>query len=153
MTIAINKPTNEKSRMLRFAIVGGIGTVVDFGIFNLLVQLMGMDKEIAQAISFGFAVINNFVLNRTWTFPDARGKNLVTQLIQFAVVSVLGLIIRTPIFIFTEKMFTSIATQWLPNFIISPEKIGYNLALATAILIVMIWNFVVNRYWTFREVK
>ncbi len=149
----IKAPTSEKSRMVRFAVVGAIGTVVDFGIFNLLINFTSIEPISASAISFGFAVINNFILNRTWTFPDARKKKIIAQLIQFAIVSVIGLIIRTPIFSFSEKVYASLANQWLPNFVINPEKLGYNLGLATAIVIVMIWNFVVNKYWTFNESK
>lgn len=142
---------NEKSRLLRFAIVGAIGTVVDFGIFNFLINLTELDPVLCSAISFGFAVINNFILNRIWTFPDARKKNIWTQLIQFALVSVVGLIIRTPIFSLSEKLYASLAGRWIPNFLIPPEKLGYNLALATAIVIVMIWNFFINRIWTFND--
>jgi putative flippase GtrA len=32
------------------------------------------------------------------------------------------------------------------------STLGNNIALATAVVIVMFWNFFVNRYWTYRDV-
>ncbi len=149
----MRKPSGEKSRILRFGIVGAVGTVVDFGIFNILLHFTTIQPIIASAISFSCAVVNNFILNRIWTFPDARQKTIIKQLVQFGFVSVIGLIIRTPIFAFSEKLYTSLTHQWLPDFFITPYDLSHNLALATAIVIVMVWNFIANRYWTFNEIK
>jgi putative flippase GtrA len=97
-------------------------------------------------------VINNFFLNRAWTFKGSVARTLPVQLGQFALVSVIGLIIRTPIFAVLEKVYNSLATRLLPGFFLSPTVVGHNLALASAIIIVLIWNFIANRYWTFKDV-
>ena len=47
-----SKP-RERTRFLRFAVVGAIGTVVDFGTYTLLNDLIGVDEKIALAERFG----------------------------------------------------------------------------------------------------
>jgi len=143
---------SEQKRIIKFAVVGGIGTVIDFGIFNLLTQLTPISAIAASVVSFSCAVVNNFFLNRSWTFKGSIARPLPVQMGQFALVSVIGLIIRTPIFAYLEKLFNSLAIRFLPGFFLSPTVVGHNLALACAIIIVLIWNFIANRYWTFKDV-
>ena len=146
----------ERSRFIRFAIVGAIGAVIDFGVFNFLTNLVVYFKENvvwASVISFILAVISNFTWNRLWTYPDSRSKPVSRQLTQFVTVSLIGLLIRTPLFSFLEKTLTQFfADRW--NFKpLTPVIVAHNLALAIVILIVMIWNFIANRYWTYNDVK
>ncbi|HNR46975.1 MAG TPA: GtrA family protein, partial [Anaerolineaceae bacterium] len=91
----------ERTRFLRFAVVGTIGAVIDFGIFNLLIWL-GMRAIVASAISFIAAVISNFLWNRYWTYPDSRSKPLARQMVQFLLVSLVGLGIRAGLFAILE---------------------------------------------------
>lgn len=147
------KNSRELGRFLRFAIVGSIGAVIDFAVFNLLTNLTNINVVVASVISFCLAVVSNFLLNRYWTYPDSRSKKVQTQIIQFVIISVIGLLIRTPLFAYLEGAFTRLAEDWIPNFFIPPVSVGHNLALASAILVVMVWNFIANRFWTYNDVK
>jgi len=142
------KRQREQKRFGKFAVVGVLGAVVDFGVFNLLVTGLKFNSIPSSIASFSLAVINNFVLNRLWTFPEARTSPILKQLIQFAIVSVIGLLIRTPLFAWLEKQLIPLASQYVPH-LFTPTFIGHNLSLAIAIIVVMLWNFVANRYWTF----
>lgn len=142
----------ERNRFIKFAIVGAIGAVVDFGIFNLLTQLTSMAPVVASVVSFCSAVVSNFLLNRYWTYPDSRTKRLRKQLVQFGIVSLIGLGIRTPLFAWLEKILISAADKFIPQFPLSPVIVGHNVSLAIAILVVMLWNFVANRFWTYNDV-
>jgi putative flippase GtrA len=147
------KNKKEITRFLRFAFVGLVGAVIDFGIFNLLSSVMRVNASIAQAISFSCAVASNFVWNRYWTYPDSRSKPISSQLGQFLVVSVIGLAIRTPLFGFLEKVLTDVFTRMLPaGSSFSPVFLAHNLSLAIAIVVVMMWNFIANRLWTYNDV-
>jgi putative flippase GtrA len=144
----------ERTRFLRFAVVGTIGAVVDFGIFNLLSGPLKVPAVIASMISFTCAVVSNFTWNRFWTYPDSRSKALSRQVIQFFVINLIGLGIRTPLFAGLEKLLTNMFSSIVPaSFILTPVFIAHNLALAIVILIVMMWNFFANRYWTYNDVK
>ena len=133
--------------------VGAIGAVVDFSTFNLVTQVFGVDPTVANVISFTVAVISNFIWNRFWTYPDSRTKTLTRQLGEFFIVNVIGVLIRTPIFVWMAGPWQRIY-EWQPIRVpIGAETIGNNLALATAMVVVMFWNFFVNRYWTYADVK
>lgn len=144
----------ERSRFLRFAFVGIIGAVVDFGTLNLLTSIVGLTTVVASILSFLAAVINNFIWNRYWTYPDSRSKPISKQLIQFTVVSLTGLVIRTPLIAFLDRFFKFILAQTNLSLsgVLSIEVIARNLALAIAVIVVMFWNFFVNRYWTYSDV-
>ncbi|MBI9047388.1 MAG: GtrA family protein [Anaerolineaceae bacterium] len=151
MTNLLTNP-KERTRFFRFAIVGTIGAVVDFGVLNLLLFL-GLPFLISSIISFIAAVFNNFAWNRFWTYPDSRTKNISTQLTQFAIINVIGLAIRTPLLALIEKNLIRFFTSILPSdFFFSAEFAGHNAALAIAIIIVMFWNYLANRFWTYNDV-
>lgn len=146
--------SREKTRFLRFAVVGMIGAVIDFGVANLLVYVFFAPLVIAGTVSFISAILSNFFWNRYWTYPDSRSKPIAQQLIQFAVVNGLGLTIRIPILRWLEPVFYRLFSRLpfsLPVF--SPDVLAKNLTLAVAVLIVMFWNFFVNRYWTYSDVE
>lgn len=144
----------EQKRFVKFGMVGAFGAVIDFGVFNLLIHIMKFKPFHASIISFIFAVFSNFLLNRYWTYPDSRAKRFQQQFIQFSVVSLVGLGIRSLFFNPIEKLLLSIADQIIPvSFVLTPSFIGYNLTLAVLILVVMFWNFFANRFWTYNDVS
>lgn len=144
----------ERGRFLRFAVVGAIGFVVDFGVFNLLVNLAHVPAVWAQVISFTAAVVSNFLWNRYWTYPDSRSKAISHQLVQFGVISAIGLGIRTPLFAWLEKVLAQTFNRILPaNFPLTTTFMGHNAALAVVVLVVMMWNFFANRFWTYNDVS
>ncbi len=143
----------ERTRFLRFAFVGIIGAIIDFGVSNFVKWQFHSPSEIAQAISFTMAVMSNFLLNRYWTYPDSRSKHVMAQVGQFAVISFIGLGIRTFMFPRLEPLFVGVFQPFAPKLPFSPEVPGYNLTLALLIVIVMLWNFFANRYWTYADVE
>ena len=144
----------ERTRFLRFLAVGAFGAMVDFVVFNLLTQLTPVSPVLASAISFICAVINNFFWNRYWTYPDSRTKPVGAQLAQFSLISGIGLLIRIPLFAFLEPNLISAASGFLPvSFPFNARFVGHNGSLAIAILVVMMWNFFANRFWTYNDVK
>lgn len=142
----------ERTRFFKFITVGAIGAVVDFGIMNLFSKLFNMPLTVAGTISFICAIVSNFLWNRFWTYPDSRSRSVARQLIMFFIVNVAGLAIRLPILNFLEspiqRLFESLA---LP-ISLTPEFLGKNFTLMVAVTIVMLWNFFVNRYWTYNDV-
>ena len=143
----------ERTRFLRFAVVGAIGAVVDFGILNLLLAL-GASYLISATVSFIAAVLNNFIWNRYWTYPDSRSKSISQQLTQFAVINVIGIGIRIPLLAVLENFLIKQANIYVPNgfWFFTAEKLAQNIGLVIAILVVMLWNFFANRLWTYNDV-
>jgi putative flippase GtrA len=145
--------SKERTRFLRFAAVGALGAVIDFGAFNLLVWNFDVQEVLASVISYITGMMSNFTWNRYWTYPESRSKHVAHQVSQFALVNLTGLLIRTLIFALLEnplgRLFVDIPTD-LP---FPAENLGHNAALAIAVGIVMIWNFFVNRFWTYNDIE
>ncbi len=166
----------EAVRFIKFAIVGAIGFIVDFGVFNLLVgpfdtwlaeggwlyNLLtgfGLSAELmptlapamAGTVSFVCAIVSNFLWNRYWTYPDSRSKSRRRQFAMFVVVSLIGILIRIPIITLLHGPCELLVE---PITFLAPyaERIGDNLALAVSVVVVMFWNFFANRYWTYNDV-
>jgi putative flippase GtrA len=142
----------ERIRFLKFSFVGITGTIVDFGIMNLLRLVFEVPLVWAQAISFICAVINNFLWNRHWTYPESKSRSAHKQLAQFFIINIIGIAIRTPL----VPWFNDIISELLRNnnwkIPLSNKVISQNLALAISIGIVTLWNYFANRYWTYNNV-
>ncbi len=152
MTAILTNP-QERTRFLKFMAVGAFGALVDFGIANLLAHFFNMPLVYAGTISFTCAIISNFVWNRYWTYPDSRSRPLHRQLIMFFAVNVAGLAIRIPILKFGEPLLLNFFQSLKLTASITPEFLARNFTLAVAVGIVMLWNFFVNRYWTYNDVN
>lgn len=143
----------ERTRFFKFATVGAFGSILDFGLFNIFTSLVGLPAILSSGLSFIAAVISNFFFNRYWTYPDSRSKSLTQQAIQFTLISMIGMIIRLIMFAVLEISLIDLAASVFPNIGLSPTFIGHNVTLALAILVVMMWNFIANRYWTYNDVN
>lgn len=142
----------EQKRFAKFAIVGAIGAVVDFLVFNFFFKFLGLLPLISQALSFAAAVTSNFILNRYWTFHDSRSKRLHIQAGQYVLVNFVGLLIRTPIFNGFAVLFGRLLGARPLPFGVTAYWLSHNLALAGAIGVVLLWNYFINRKWTFGDV-
>jgi putative flippase GtrA len=151
MNLIINR--QERNRFLRFFIVGILGAVVDFGVMNSLTHLLNMRLVFAGSISFLCAIISNFLWNRFWTYPDSRSRPLANQLGMFFMVNLVGAAIRIPILFYLEPVLAEILKRIPMAMNISPEIIAKNGVLSLAMIIVMLWNFFVNRYWTYNDIQ
>ncbi len=176
LAIRMGVNPKEAKRFVKFAVVGTIGFIVDFGIFNLMInpfvtwlepgtvlynalagygltteQISGLAPTFAGTLSFIAAILSNFMWNRYWTYPDSRSKSVRRQLVQFILVSVAGILIRAPILTFTHRPFTRLVEN-MPTLAPYAVRLGKNMALMVAVGVVMFWNFFVNRYWTYNDV-
>jgi len=154
----------EAERFVKFLIVGTLGFIVDFGTLAFLVEVVKLPEWVAansgfsetvglvlaNTISFTAAVVNNFTLNRLWTYPESRRRRKRVQLPQFALVSLFGLAINNGILVLLEPVFKEL----IPKLAFWPEAIeAYIPAKIVATVVVLFWNFFVNRFWTYKGVN
>ena len=119
-------------QLLKFCIVGASGYVVNLIVFYVMIHGFGAQYLIASIIAFLVAWLNNFVLNRQWTFPKGAASPLL-QATKYMVVSVIGLVVNLGIL----WAMVSMGTDTL-------------LAQAIAIAAVTPITFVMTRSWAFR---
>jgi len=152
--ISIVTNDKERQRFLKFAFVGVIGAIIDFGTFNLFTSGFKINPIVSSVVSFSAAVVSNFTWNRYWTYPDSRSKKIIRQLSEFLVINLVGLGIRTPIFAILESKLPEFISR-IPIYPINhfdPRFLGHNISLAISVIVVMFWNFYVNRYLTYNDI-
>ncbi len=115
--------------ILKFGLTGLSGMVVDFGTTWLLREKAKWNQYLANTCGFSLAVINNYIINRYWTFHSQH--NWLPEFGRFVLFSVVGLLLNNLfLYLFYEK---------------GGIKFYYSKALA--ILLVFVWNFLTN--WLF----
>jgi len=65
-------------RLLKFAIVGGLGTLMNELVFLSTTKLLSISISLALAIEI--SIVFNFMLNDVWTFKDKRKGNIWKRL-------------------------------------------------------------------------
>lgn len=141
--------SKETRRFVKFAVVGALGSVTDFTILNLLIELARFPSLMANGVGFCAAVLQNFLLNRWWTYPESRVHSTRRQMAMFALVSLAGLGINLVVFRFFDELLRPYWTDWLSSVDLG-FTVSYNAAKLIAIGVVLFWNFVANRLWTFK---
>jgi len=119
-------------QLVKFCIVGASGYVVNLVAYFVIMHWLGASYIVAAVGAFFVAWLNNFVLNRQWTFPQ-HGKSMVVPAIKYFIVSLIGLAVNLVIL-------------W------GIVRLGGNSLAAQAIAIVMVTpiTFVLTRSWAFR---
>jgi len=123
-------------QFIKFGLVGVSSTVIDWGIYLILTRFAGIYYLMAKILSFSFAVINSYVWNRRWTFRSNDPQKL-RQFIKFLIIALVGVVLNTLI------MYIVVDYIHLNDL--------YGLVISSAI--VMFWNFLANKFYTFRELQ
>lgn len=124
-------------QFVRFAVVGTINTVADFSVYVLLTRssvFWGSHLVSAAVVSFSVGVVSSFILNNFWTFR-LSGTNWRARIGKFSAVAMGGMLLNAAIL----HMFIRTGMYDL-------------LAKAIATVLVMGWNFALQKMWTFRTV-
>jgi hypothetical protein len=70
----------------------------------------------------------------------------------FFLVNLAGIVIRVPILHFGEPPLLELFQGLHAHLPSTPEFLARNFTLAIAVGIVMLWNFFINRYWTYNDI-
>ena len=122
----------------RFSIVGATNTVVDIGALYFLTRLVGMSEVSANLISVEIAIIWSFIWNNLWTFSERNVSDpLWKKFLVFQFVSLGGYFLNQISFLIFFKIF----------------NIFDLFAKVLTVPITLVFNYVLNSRWTFRDVK
>lgn len=130
--------------LLKFGVVGAVGFVVDFTVFNLLlVSGIGGDHWFsgpigAKVIAVAAATVVTWFGNRYWTFRENRRSNYLAELFEFSVVAVAGL-------------FINVVTLWVSHYVLGFTSLLADNIAGTFIgtLLATAFRYVLYRYWVF----
>jgi putative flippase GtrA len=121
-------------QLVRFGLVGGVGFAVNLAVYALCVHVLGLDYHVAAVAAWLVAVMNNFILNRHWTF-DASDGRVHFQAMRFVAVSVVA-------FGFSLLLLT---------LFVEVGGVAKVPAQALAVAASMPLNFLGNKLWSFRS--
>jgi putative flippase GtrA len=139
--------------------VGVIGTVLDFGVFNLLHNVLGVPQVLANTVSITAAIVNNYLWSRFWVYPETRDRQGGKKFLQFVIVSLIAWALNTAIlwttdrWIFGEQGLLAGTVGFIATALgMEHSVLSSNMAKVIATGIVLFWNFFANRLWTFADV-
>lgn len=78
-------------QLVRYAVVGGIAFVVDYGSLYLLTEFAGLNHLLSAAIAFTLGLATNYALSISWVFRDSRRSHGAVEFSVFALVGIVGL--------------------------------------------------------------
>lgn len=126
-----NKSKNSMVQFIKYCFSGFLGTLVDYIIYMLLLNILGITIDISKIFSFIVGNFFSFTINkyfifmkRTWTVSEIRRYIILTSLV----------------------LLTNVVVNSVTFYVTSNINISFLIAL-TAHLIV---NFTGQKIWVFR---
>jgi len=118
-------------RLLKFGLTGGLATVTHVLLVWIGVEYLGWSATLATLPAFLIALLLSYALNHRWTF-QAQGRH-DHYFPRFATIAVGGLILNGLImYSLTERL-----------------HLPYPWALLVIVLVIPLFSFILNHYWTF----
>ncbi len=122
------------SQLVKFSLVGLLNTAIHFAIFMWLYQYLNVYHLLASTAGFIAAVINSYILNKTWTFK-VRGTRVTHEFSRFFVVSLVALMVN----LFSMALLVEVL-------VVNPPS-----AQLFSIVLTLLINFGGNKWWAFKS--
>lgn len=128
-----NKPL--AIQLLRYAVVGGIAFMVDYGSLWLLTELVGLHHLVSAAIAFVLGLTCNYLISTAWVFGESKVENRWLEFIAFAVIGIVGLGFN--------ELIIYLCTDVC--------GLHYMISKLLSTVLVFFWNFFARRFMLFKS--
>jgi putative flippase GtrA len=139
----VEKTLKKHSEKIRFTLVGGINTAIDFVVLFVLFTL-GLPIIVSNFISTSTALIFSFLANKKYTFRDSNIFNK-NQFTAFLVITLIGLWILHPVII---SIFNPLLISYQFD-----KNISLFFSKVIATLVTLAWNYLLYREFVFKKDK
>lgn len=120
----------------KYCLGGGTALIVDVGLLYVFTEFFGIWYLFSATLSFVCSAVYNYTFQKAITFKN-KNKNYLKQFLSFVVIALVGLAINNTLLYIEVERF----------------KIWYVLAKIIAAAIVLVWNFLANKFFTFKEAQ
>lgn len=117
----------------RFFIVGASSAFVQFSILIGLVELYSIKPIVASILGYLGGALINYLLNHYFTFKSTLPHR--QAVVRFSINSIFGFFLNFVIMTFLLADYSYILSQILTS------------------IVILIWNFLIHRRWTFQSKK
>lgn len=124
----------DDRRIFIFAMIGSLGVLINMIFYNIFI-FYGVNISISGTLSALIAMFGNFILNRNITWKDKKTEKIILEILKFFTISLCGIIINIVILCSLHYKL----------------KINYNISNLGGILGAVLWNYNLNRLWTWRN--
>lgn len=125
---------NLLKKVIKYCISGGMGAIIDFGIYSLLIYFFSLNYIISNIISFTCGSLATYYLQKNWTFQCKSTKHLFL-LRKYVIVVAITYVLNSLLLILFIQIFT----------------INVFYAKILQILVSTIWGYSINNLYTFKE--
>jgi putative flippase GtrA len=126
-----------------FGLVGVVNTLIDFGIFWIAVQKIGLHLVPANMMSWTVAITGSYVMNSMFTFAAESGRKLSWRAYAtFLASGLVGLVANTTTLVVAAKLMTEL---------IANENGQLAAAKLCAIAVSFVVNFSLSHFVVFRR--
>lgn len=125
----MKKYINLFLQLIKFGIVGGISTLLDYGLMLLFAEVFDIFYLLSSTLSYSISLVFNYVASMRYVFRGREDMNKLKEFLIFTVLCLMGLGINQLVL-------------WL---IVEYAGIDYRISKIGATAVVMIWNFVTRK--------
>lgn len=122
---------NKYKSLLRFLIIGGISTSIDFVLYMILSKKIYL--YFAKCISMLISMAFSYVGNRLWSF-EVKSNKVVNSIFKYIIVQLINLVLNVSV-----------------NYLIFNYTNSKIIAFIFATCIAMVVNYILQRKFVFRE--
>ncbi len=132
--IFIHKTDNTAVQLLRYALVGGTATLIDFTLLYALTEYLKIHYLLSATIAVTIALTYNYLLCISWVFDKRKLKNKIAESLIFLIIAMTGVILNgATIYILTEY-----------------AKFYYLISKIFSTAIIFLWNFFARKTILFK---
>ncbi len=118
----------------KFVIVGGLGALLNISILFVLTEVFKVFYLISEIIAFIFSALQNYLLNKIWTFKEKLKNTIIQKWVKYFIISTISLLVNLSILYILVEFF----------------DFWYLFAEIGAIMFSFVINFIGNKIWTFK---
>lgn len=134
--IFLTPTKNGFLQFFRYLFVGGIATVVDWGVLMGLTELLQLHHLVSAIFAFVAGLGTNFLLSKLLVFRASEAKtNSLLEFLGYALIGLVGLgMTELILFLFTDGL-----------------SLHYMLSKAIATAVVLVWNYLARKLLLYKN--